>query len=65
MAMLLPSVMRRLDDVLLVKELNSNYFENLIQEADLHVALSSPSASMEFDYERYELLGNAYISTSK
>jgi hypothetical protein len=56
-AMLLPSILRRLDDLLLVKELNAKIFGNWLNEGHLHTAISAPSASAEFDYERLELLG--------
>lgn len=56
-ALLLPSILRRIDDLLLVKEMNAKYFDHSIDEHQLHAALSTPSAGMEFDYERLELLG--------
>jgi endoribonuclease Dicer len=56
-ALLLPSITRRLDDVLLVKELNAKFFDHSITEQLLHAAISTPAAGMEFDYERLELLG--------
>lgn len=56
-ALLLPSVLRRVDDILLVKELNARYFDHCIKESLLHEAVSCPSAGVEFDYERLELLG--------
>lgn len=55
--MLLPSILHRLDDMLLVKELNAKFFNHAIDEQHLHAAVSSPSSSVEFDYERLELLG--------
>lgn len=60
-ALLLPSVMRRIDDMLLVTELNAALFDHSIHEAQLHAAISAPSACAEFDYERLELLGDAYL----
>ncbi|KAI5124869.1 hypothetical protein M0805_007301 [Coniferiporia weirii] len=60
-ATLLPSITSRLDDVLLIKELNAKYFDHSIAEPQLHAAVSSPSAAVEFDYERLELLGDAYL----
>jgi len=60
-ATLLPSILRRLDDVLLVKELNAKFFDHAISEHYLHAAVSAPSAAVEFDYERLELLGDAYL----
>ena len=47
--------------MLLVKELNAALFEHSIQEHHLHAAVSAPSACSEFDYERLELLGDAYL----
>ena len=61
MFLLLPSITRRLDDVLLVKELNAKFFDHCITERLLHTAVSAPSASVEFDYERLELLGKIFI----
>ena len=60
-ACLLPSILRRLDDTLLVKELNAKLFDHSVAEHHLHAALSSPSAAVEFDYERLELLGQHYV----
>lgn len=56
-ALLLPSITRRIDDLLLVKELNAKFFEHSIIEHHLHAAVSAPAAGNEFDYERLELLG--------
>jgi endoribonuclease Dicer len=53
--------MRRIDDLLLVTELNAALFDHSIQEHQLHAAISTPSACAEFDYERLELLGDAYL----
>lgn len=55
--MLLPSISRHLDDILLVKELNAKLFDHSIAESLLHEAISTPSVSIEYDYERLELLG--------
>ncbi|KAI0269161.1 hypothetical protein BC834DRAFT_820033 [Gloeopeniophorella convolvens] len=60
-ALLLPSIMRRIDDMLLVKELNASLFDHSISETQLHAAISAPSVCAEFDYERLELLGDAYL----
>ena len=49
--------MKRIDDILLVKELNARAFNHAVVERQLHIALSAPSATVEFDYERLELLG--------
>lgn len=53
--------MRRIDDMLLVTELNAALFDHSIQGHHLHAAVSAPSACTEFDYERLELLGDAYL----
>ena len=53
--------MRRIDDMLLVTELNAALFDHSIQEHHLHAAISAPSACTELDYERLELLGDAYL----
>lgn len=58
---LLPSIMKRVEDTLLVRELNAMYFNNEIDESALQAAITAPSASMEVDYERLELLGDAYL----
>ncbi|TDL29625.1 ribonuclease III [Rickenella mellea] len=60
-ALLLPSILRRLDDILLVKELNSKFFDHSILEHELHAAISAPSSAVDVDYERLELLGDAYL----
>ncbi|KAF5393919.1 hypothetical protein D9757_000107 [Collybiopsis confluens] len=60
-ALLLPCIMRRLDDFLLVKELNACLFNQRISEDLLHAAVSTPSAGIEYDYERLELLGDTFL----
>jgi endoribonuclease Dicer len=59
-ASLLPSLLRRLDDMLLVKELNASLSEHRLDETLLHHAITSSTAMMEFDYERLELLGKLF-----
>ncbi|OCH93588.1 ribonuclease III [Obba rivulosa] len=59
--LLLPCVMRRIDDQLLIKELNAKLFQHSINERYLLPALFPPSADTEFDYERLEFLGDAYL----
>ena len=49
--------MRRIDDLLIVKELDAKFFDHAIREDLLHTAICTPSAGMEYDYERLELLG--------
>ncbi|KAJ3922820.1 hypothetical protein F5877DRAFT_87971 [Lentinula edodes] len=60
-ALLLPCIMRRLDDFLLVKELNAGLLSHCVSEGLLHAAISAPSAGIEYDYERLELLGDAFL----
>ncbi|KAF9534830.1 hypothetical protein CPB83DRAFT_901776 [Crepidotus variabilis] len=60
-AMLLPSIMRRVDDLLLVKEMNARFFDHAVRDDLLHNALCAPSAGLEYDYERLELLGDAFL----
>jgi endoribonuclease Dicer len=59
--MLLPSITRRIDDLLLVKELNANFFSHAISEHLLHMAVSVPSAGIEYNYERLELIGVHFL----
>jgi endoribonuclease Dicer len=40
-----------------VKELNAQFFANMILEQHLLSAVFAPSATFETDYERLELLG--------
>ena len=49
--------MRRVDDLLLVKDMNARFFDHVIREDLLHNALCTPAAGLEYDYERLELLG--------
>ncbi|KAJ7638731.1 hypothetical protein FB45DRAFT_976818 [Roridomyces roridus] len=61
MALLFPSIARRLDSFLLVKELNARFFNHQISENLLDMAITAPSARMEYDYERLELLGDSFL----
>jgi capsid protein len=56
-ALALPSIMTRIDEALLIKELNARMFDNVIREDLLRGALTPPGAEVEFNYERLELLG--------
>jgi hypothetical protein len=47
--------------MLLVTELNAALFDHSIEGHHLHAAISAPSACAELDYERLELLGDAYL----
>jgi len=50
--------MTRIDEILLVKELNARMFDNVIREDLLREALTPPAAEAEYSYERLEILGN-------
>ena len=56
-ALLLPSILFKLDELLVVKEMNNRFFDNKIREDLLSDALTPVSAGRESDYERLELLG--------
>lgn len=56
-ALLLPSVLTRIDEIFLVKELNAIHFNHIIAEDLLHAALTTPSAGFDRNYERLELYG--------
>lgn len=56
-AHLIPCCMRRVEDILLMKMLNQQYFDNEIDELLLLSAISTPSLCGELDYQRLELLG--------
>ena len=53
----IPSIMTKLESYLLVKELNARVFQNAIIEQQLLIALSTPAAYTEVNYERLEFLG--------
>ncbi|KAJ6509901.1 hypothetical protein C8R47DRAFT_1034846 [Mycena vitilis] len=59
--LIFPSMMRRLDSFLLVKELNARFFNHQISETLLDMAITAPSTRMEYDYERLELLGDSFL----
>ncbi|KIJ70179.1 hypothetical protein HYDPIDRAFT_78543 [Hydnomerulius pinastri MD-312] len=60
-ALLLPSITRRIEDFLIVKELNGKLFNHSIHEELLLAAISAPSAGFETDYERLELFGDSFL----
>lgn len=62
MARLIPSITRRIDEFLLVKELNARLFDHEISNTLLHTALCTPSCGAEYHYERLELLGTFSFS---
>jgi len=57
MALALPSIMTKIDETLLVKELNARMFDNVIREDLLREALTPLAAEAGFNYERLEILG--------
>lgn len=60
-AMLLPSVLTRIDEILLVKELNAVHFRHIIAEDLLHAAVTTSAAAFDRNYERLELYGDAFL----
>ncbi|KAJ7781333.1 hypothetical protein B0H16DRAFT_1658943 [Mycena metata] len=60
-ALLFPSISRRLDSFLLVKELNARLFNHQISEPLLEMAITAPSSRIEYDYERLEWLGDSFL----
>jgi endoribonuclease Dicer len=50
--------MTKIDETLIVKELNARMFDNIIREDLLREALTPPGAEAEYNYERLEILGN-------
>ena len=50
--------MTKIDEILLVKEVNARMFDNIIREDLLREALTPPAAGVESNYERLEILGN-------
>lgn len=61
MGYLLPSVTRRIDELLLVKQLNAKILGRCVRDDLLVIATASPLAGNEYDYERLELLGDAFL----
>ncbi|KAJ7129775.1 hypothetical protein C8R44DRAFT_850822 [Mycena epipterygia] len=60
-ALLIPSITRRLDSFLIVKELNARFFNHQISETLLDMAITAASTRMEYNYERLELLGDSFL----
>jgi len=58
--MLLPSIMLRIDSMLLIKEVNDK-LETTIDDTLLLEAFTTPSANMDKDYERLETLGDSFL----
>ncbi len=53
--------MTKLESYLLVKELNARLFQNAILEQQLLIAISTPAAYTEVNYERLEFLGELQV----
>ena len=49
--------MTKIDEILLVKELNARMFDNVLREDLLREALTPPAAETDSNYERLEILG--------
>ncbi|KAG8990236.1 hypothetical protein FRB93_003281 [Tulasnella sp. JGI-2019a] len=60
-AIALPSVLVRIDDMMVAKQLNATIFENKIDDSKLTDALTASSAERGRDYERFELLGDTIL----
>ncbi|ESK97663.1 rnase3 domain protein, partial [Moniliophthora roreri MCA 2997] len=60
-ALLIPCILQRIDEFLLIKELNVRLFSSTIPDTLLHAALTTRSAGLEHDYERLEMLGDAFL----
>ncbi|KIY73668.1 ribonuclease III [Cylindrobasidium torrendii FP15055 ss-10] len=58
---LLDSIMQRIDELLIVKELNASLFAHSLREDLLRVAITSHAVGHEFNYERLEFLGDAVL----
>ena len=54
-----------LERMTLTKELNANYFDDKLSDEYLLAALTPPMASIEYDYERLELLGWYFLTFSQ
>lgn len=61
---MLPSILTELDQLLLVQEFNSRVFNGRIDPALVRMALMTPSAGLEDNYERLELLGPSSLPRS-
>ena len=58
---MMPSIMNKIESSLLAKELNARLFDNTILEQQLLIALSTPAAWTEHNYERLEFLGTNFV----
>jgi endoribonuclease Dicer len=64
MGYLLPSIMHRIDELLLVKQLNAKNLDHCVRDDLLTMATSSPLAGNDYNYERLELLGILILFTT-
>ncbi|KAK0486056.1 hypothetical protein IW261DRAFT_1582129 [Armillaria novae-zelandiae] len=58
---LFPSIMENINHILLVKELNVNFFGHSVAEDLLRMAITAPTVGLAYDYERLELLGDSFL----
>lgn len=58
---MLPSILTELDQLMLVQELNAKLFNKKIDAGLLRQCLNTPAACLEDDYQRLELLGDAFL----
>lgn len=59
---MLPSIITELDQLMLIQELNANVFNSDLDVAQMRAALTCPSACLEDNYERLEILGEVVSS---
>lgn len=62
---MLPSILIELDQLLLVQEFNARVFNGRLDPTLVRMALMTPSASLEDNYERLELLGTSSLLRSR
>lgn len=55
--MAFPSILLKINELMLVKQLDHAFFSGKICEQLLRVALTPPAAGAEVNYERLEILG--------
>lgn len=63
-AMMIPSIMTRIDSVLLCRQASKRY-DLPITDQQMLEAYTTPSASMEMNYERLETLGGKFVKCVK
>lgn len=54
-----PSILLRINELLLVRQMNNNVFSAALSDQLLRAALTPPAASVDVDYERLEILGTS------